>query len=221
MGGGLIVDKVIDWARKRKYWSVHELGMMITGAHTADETFNEGEILSAPRDEANVFLLEISDYGIVGFQIAAADDDDGQLCYGYTRCPNDLDPTFPVGFKIHWTQSAAVTVGVTFKLEIGTTLVGAAIKAEDGLTVLDTVIAESNAGGAWYNQMSPRGIKNSIGLTRAQIEAGAMLSFGFEADVIDATIVNCTLLGLEMDYIPIKCEAQGSEPFQPLTTHSV
>lgn len=211
-----IRDEHIEYLRKRKYWNTFELGSLITAAHTADETFDEGKILTNPTDET-VHQQEIGALGIVGVNISEDATTDGNFFYGFRRCPIDLDPNHEVGFRINWSQASAVTDGTTFVLKVGVDKVGAAFQAV-GLAALNTVLAESNAGGAWYNQWTSRGVKNAIGLTRAEIEAGAIIRFNIEADIVDTGQDKVTILGIEMDYAPRLTIGTGHKSLCPLAT---
>lgn len=192
-------DTTFNRFRKRVYWNTFELGGLITAAHTADETFAEGKILTNPTDES-VHQQEVGALAIVGVNISEDATTDGNFFYGWRRCPYDVDVKFPVGFRINWSQSSDVTDGTTFVLKFGVDKVDAAFQAV-GLAALTVVLAESNATGDWENQWTSRGVKNPIGLTRAEIEAGAILRFNIEADVVDAGQDKVTILGLEMDYV--------------------
>ena len=72
-----VADKNMMWLRKRKFWGPIELNGLWTAAHTMDETFNAGEIIVPPRGGTGMFLMEVSDYGIVGLQYSVAAAGDG------------------------------------------------------------------------------------------------------------------------------------------------
>jgi len=212
-------DIHMDYIRKRKYWNTLELGGLITAPHTLDETFDEGKILTNPTDET-VHQQEVGALAIVGVNICEGPTDDGNFFYGWRRCPNDVNPNWPIGFRIHWSQASAVTDGTTFILKFGVDKVNAAFQAVT-LAALDIPLAESNTTGAWHNNWTSRGIKNSIGLTRAEIEAGAVLRFNIEADLVDTGQDKVTILGLEMDYVPMLTQGGGRDGDCPLQTDGV
>ena len=206
----------IAYIRKRKRYSIWELNGLIIGA--VDEggaaTPGEGELITPPRD-TNSFLFELADYGIVGLKYAAADD----LAYFFVPCPYDLDPDYEVGFRVNFTQSAAVSTEVTWILLVGTDKADAVIQAEDaaGIVALDTALAVKAAGGSAYeNLWTPRGIKLAIGLTRTEIVKGALIRFSLEAQALGVGIANLTLLGLEMDYVLTNTTGPGAVSDQPL-----
>ena len=126
---------------------------------------------------------------------------------------NDLDPDFEIGFRINWTQISAVSDGTTWVLRVGVDKKDAVMLAEDaaGIAVLDTVIAEKDAGGAALkNLWTSRGIKDDIGLTRAEIEDGGIIRMSLEAEVVDTGQDEVIMLGLEIDYSPQRCIGEGS-----------
>jgi len=202
-----LVDNQIEWMRKRKYYGPFELNALIIEAHTADETFNEGQMISTPRDET-VCLQEVVSYGIVGILFAAAD-----LIYPRIQCPWDLDPRHPVGFRLNFTQTAAVTTDVTWILKVGTDKKDALIQAQDATTIaaLDTPIAAKGVIAANMNLWTARGIKNDIGLSRSEVEDGAAIRMELEADTLGVGVTVLTLLGIEMDYVPHRTVGVGSE----------
>lgn len=205
-----IQTRHIAYIRKRKRYSIWELnGLTIKAIDEGGAvSHGEGAVIHPPKD-VNSFLFELSDYGIVGLKYAAADD----LAYFYVPCPYDLDPDYAVGFRVNFTQSAAVSTEVTWILLVGTDKSDAVIQAEDaaGIVALDTVLAGKSAGGSAYeNLWTPRGIKNAIGLTRTEIGKGALIRFSLEAQALGVGIANLTLLGLEMDYVLTNTSGYGS-----------
>lgn len=188
----------ILWRRKRKYFDIFQIGNFITPALTGGaNTLAQGAAQIQPKD-ATVFPFEVNDYGIVG-AVMAADD----LIYPRLPVPLDLDPAFPVRFRINFTQSAAVSVGVLWILLQGIDKKDATMLAEDagGIAALDTALVEKNAGGAaWENLYTDWGVRTSIGLTQEEIVNGAMFRCSLELQTVDGTIADPTLLGLEMEY---------------------
>ena len=210
-------DRNFNRMRKRVYWNTLELGSLITAAHTENETFDEGKILTNVTDET-VHQQELGGLAIVGINICEGPTDDGNFFHGWRRVPYDLDPKFPVGFRVNWSQASAVTDGTTFVMQTGVDKKDAAFQAITAYTALDTILAESNAGGASYNQWTTRGIRTAIGLTRSEIEDGAILRMEVEADVVDTGQDKVTILGIEMDYVQQTCQGIGSESDRPLTS---
>ena len=213
-----IRDANIEWIRARKYYNIWELNCLISRA--VDEggatAHAEGEIIGSPLNAATATLLrEVSTLGIVGLGFEA----DGDLIQGAIILPSDLDPKYEVGFKINFTQSTTNTTGVTWILTYKVIAPNVAIATS--ATALDTVIAEKNnpAATAFLNLWTSRGIAkaSSLGLTRTNLEAGTMLVLKLEMDEQD-TCDNVTLLGIEMDYVPIRTIGNGVEYDCPLTT---
>ena len=200
-------EEKIGWIRKRVRidWKDFDLVSQAVNEGGA-ATFAEGALLT-PATDVTVVPVEISDYGIAGLVMAVADSDDGNFIHGRFPVPYDLDPQYKIGFRILWTQTAAVSAGVTWILKAGTDKAGAVIQAEDGagIVALDTPLVESNSTGAALERLwTRRGLKTSIGLTRTEILAGADLRLQIECDIVDATLTYVTLLGVEYDYSPIR-----------------
>lgn len=89
--------------------------------------------------------------------------------------PYDVDPEYPLGFKVNWISGSA-TVGdiVGFTIKCDFKAVGAAIAL--ATTALDTAIAAGNpTATAYAHQWTSRGIKNAGFLTRAQVTAGPIM----------------------------------------------
>jgi len=212
----MLQDQAIDWIRKRKVWSYWELKGLISAALTAgagSEAFAEGGIIQSPTD-SGVVLGEISTLGIVAAKFSAA----GDIMLGEVDLPYDVDPNYPVGFRINWSGpgTAGAGVGVTWILLHKVIKKGAVFSAGD--VALDTVFGESLITIANGNEWTSRGIKKRLGLTRKDVEDGAALSLSIEADIIDAGTF-AHLLNLEMDYVPITTVGSGCHTDRPLFTN--
>ena len=210
----MIRDNNIDYYRKRlylDYWNLHGLISKADGGAT---TFAEGEIINSPTD-TGVTLKEISTLGIVGLDFAAG----GDILLGCIRCPLDLDPQWPVGFRLNWCGSAgaAANRGVTWIMLLDAIKKGVALAT--ATTALDTPFVESLNTVALGNEWTARAIKNKIGLSRAEIEDGAQLSFSLECDIIDSG--TCGLLGIELDYVPVLTIGGGSNYDRPTLSSGV
>jgi len=206
----MISDRNVGWIRKREYYTYYDLRSLITRAETG--TLTEGQILANPVD-TSLAMLEISTLGLVGITFTAA----GKLLQGIMKLPTDLDPGYPVGFRVNWsnTGAAAAGRGVTWLLLADAIKKGAVFAA--ATTALNTVIAESLVTIANGNEWSPRGIKNNLGVTRGDIEDGVNLSIVLEADVVDASVAGVNFLGIELDYAVCACVGSGNEIDNPLS----
>lgn len=207
----LLRDVSMDWIRKRRVYGPLDLNSLITKAvdESGAVSHAEGDILAAATN-TNIKLREIGALGQIGIVFPSA----GDLMHGSFIIPYDLDPSFDLGFKIHWTQSAVVTTSVTWLLLIRT------IQADGQLLIANVPLTQDNgvaiaadaAIDADYFQVSPRGIlrDETLNINRSKIEAGVKLAISIEADVIGAGIANLTFLGLEMDYVPQKMKGTGN-----------
>jgi len=217
----MINDQNIDWIRKRHVWSYWELkGLITPAADFATATvFDEGELLQNPtagtKTTPNVSLGEIGTLGIVGALFAAA----GDILLGEVDLPYDLDPKFPVGFRINWSAVGTPdsAIGVTWILLEKVIKKNVAFTAAD--VALDTVFGESLLMASNGNHWTSRGIKKALGLSRKDIEDGAALSLSIECDILDSGVTVPKLLALEMDYVPILTVGNGCHTDRGLFTH--
>ena len=198
-------DHSIAWMRKRLWLPPECMGSVDVALGQAGET-------------AGVTPVEITNVGMNTWVMT-----DAELINGFIPCPYDLDPDKPVGYKIAWTMSqdgSTANANTDWILLVGTEKVGGAISLP--ATALDTIIPTpslySDAAAAAVDfllQWTGRGIKNLIGLTRAEIEAGAFLTFKLELNsALGETAVN--LIGIMMDYAVMRTVGQGSHTDQPL-----
>lgn len=204
-------DQNIAWMRKRLW--IPPFGMQGIGMHAAaDVVLHSLETVAAE-------YSEITSVGMGGVTLG-----DGEFINGYIRCPYDLDPDKPVGFRIAYTidHDGAGDATVSWILLQNAIAEGIAIALP--ATALDTIIplldAYTDDSGVsvvtdFLLQMTNRGIRNRIGLTRVQIEKCAFLTFKVEMDAaIEETTVR--YIGLEMDYAVMKTQGFGSHLDQPL-----
>jgi len=219
----MITDHNIGWKRKTEYFSIGDLFNALTTPATGTITQGEGIQVAAGTvgDSPVVFLGELSTFGISGLQFASTP---ANIFAALLRIPTDLDPKFPVGFRYHYSASAAASAGrgVTWTsffnaVAKGGTLVTVASIA----TALDTAFGNSLNTGANANEWSDRGIKNNcFDLTREQIESGAVLQLSIES-VFNSSPGTITMFGLEMDYAPYMCEGTGNLVDRPLRSNDV
>ncbi len=206
-------DKQIQWMRKRLW-----LPLPYINALGNDAT--SGVTLAAGLDDLTELWAELSDFGFGALKMTA----DNKVVSGALPCPYDLDPKFEVGFKVHWTGDVTgSTAEVTWLLLQDVTKRGVALaKASTALNTILVSDPNHDANGAasatdYLYQSTPRGIRNSIGLTRANIEEGALITFNLEQASATAE-TNIYLMGIEMDYVAQLCVGVGSEIISPLTS---
>ena len=161
---------------------------------------------------------EYSTFGFGGFHIQTA----GDVYSTFLRVPNDVDPRYPMGFKINYVSGSSTAA------DIVDWIILADFKAENvallaPTTVLDTVIDVAGTIGtatADLNNWSSRGVKDADFLTRDEIEAGAAMMFSVELDSTQTTLSSEELhmLGVEIDYVPQRTRGRGHEMDSRLTT---
>lgn len=198
-----LVDRNFNQFRKRKYYTPYDMLSVVGGgtddivvAHTTAALFTE--------------LTAATQIGIAGLDVSSA----GELIVGMIPCPYDMDPKFPVGFKIAFCVDANGSSTVEWIILQATVADGIALAIPSA--ALDTVIVDK-AVGSTDNLLSwtSRGIRNVLGLTRPQIEAGAFLTFSIENQAV-TNLTAVFYLGLMMDYVQQTCQGIGSESDRPL-----
>ena len=210
-----LVEHQLGFYRRRKFYTPFETGSLITVEvqEDSDTTFAQGLVMASPTD-ISVSQQEVSNFGISGVDFPAAED----LLHGIFQLPYDMDPSYPIGYRIHWTNSAGASAnrGVTWVLRNSVRKQGLVLGI--GIVVLTIPITESLVTGAWFNEVSPRGIMNDIQTSRLEIEAGAKMEFRIEADVVDSGVAAITYLGLEFDYAPVRNFGHGRPATCPLSS---
>lgn len=217
----MLQDRDIAWTRKRKVYGPLDLNGLITVAiaEGGASSFAEGKVLQNPvaasKTAPDVYQQEVSTFGLVGLGFSAA----GSFITGFIPVPQDLDPRYKVGFRVNWTSTGA-SGNATFLTSVksikkGVAIANAATTTDD----LNTAHGASTQTGANHNVWTARGIKNTLGLSRTDIENGALLSLRLELDAVTTLgATSVTFLGLEMDYVPIKTVGSGSEIDRPLSS---
>lgn len=180
-------DKGIDWSRKRLF--------IPADSHLAFGVVSTADIQGF--DAGAPVLTELSTFGYGGALMAVAGD---KVAHAL-RVPYDMDPQEAVGFTVLWTSgSSTVADTIDWIVLADFKAVGAALIAP--ATALDTAIAQDTVTGANHVQRSSRGIKNSGFLSRAQVDAGAMMVVSVEMDAFAAGLTEAKqYLGLEVDYV--------------------
>ena len=202
-------DSQIQYMRKRLYLNAFDMmGMQddsTSGVHAAAAT-------------AATRIVEAGALGISHLTMGTA----GELLNGQYPIPYDLDPQWPLGFRIHYTVDVNTNApNVTWILLQGTQLDAAAYVVPTA--ALDTAIALHTypATTDLLFVRTARGIRTSIGVTREQIEATAKLTFSIEMDTISQTPTDVRFAWLEMDYVPMLTVGSGNHTDAPLASSSM
>lgn len=197
----MIVDGQLHWMRKRIFLTADTMQGVDWNAGTSYET-------------AGITMVQVTNVGM-GTWIMT----DGEFLNGYIPVPHDLDPRHPIGFRVHYTLDHDGAGDAWTSWILLQTAIAEGIAIALPATALDTAIALQDAYTTnlgvnsvtdFLYQVSARGIRNAIGLTRQQIETGALITLKLEMDAADQeTTVH--FIGLEMDYVPHKMVGVGSE----------
>lgn len=205
-----IQDQRIDWIRKRLWLTPFD-----TQSFVGDGTSG---LVGA--ETAGITTVEVAGVGMMTSVMVA-----GEFLNGYFRCPYDLDPEWPVGFRVCWTldHDGSGNAVITWILLQNAIAEGIAIALP--ATALDTPLDvndpyQTDAGIAsttdFLLMWTERGIRNKVGLTRTQIENGAFLTFKLEMDAA-LNETSAHYIGMEMDYAPMKTLGVGSHTDPSLT----
>lgn len=212
-------DSQIEWLRKSHMIYPFGANGLV---HDGSTPFNLLGSVSA-----GITLIEVAASGVMGLQMAA----DEIMSFAF-RIPKDLDPQWPVGFKVHWTlDHDGVDPATASWILLADFLARGGVIAVSS-TALDTIIPllstyEDTSEDATVvtdslYQVSARGIKTDIGLTRENIEEGSLFVGNLELDAIANAQGNLgILLALEMDYVPWKTQGEGSFIDRPLQRNGV
>ncbi len=207
-------------------------GMESEGDGTAEDTVlgtHDGTNVKVTMTDAAMKLLafaglvptEYSTFGFGGFHIQTA----GDKYTTFLRCPYDVDPAHPMGFKVNFVSGSSTAADI-FDWIILADFKAVAVALLAPTTVLDTVIDITGTLGtatADLNNWSSRGIKNKGFLTRDQIEAGAAIMFSVELDSTQSALSSEELhmLGVEIDYVPLQTRGLGNPNDRLLTAAGV
>jgi len=212
----MIQDQRIDWMRKRLFLTALDIQGIDTG--------KVGTAVTSAWETAGVTADEVTNVGMGTYIMT-----DTELLNGYIPCPYDLDPKFNIGFGVHWTADHDGTGALTSSwillqdaIKIGEVI---ALPATALNTIIPLLSAYNDENGVttvtdFRIQKTGRGIRDDIGLNRAQIEAGAFITFKLELDAaINETSIR--FIGLEMDYVPMMTVGNGPHTNRPLQSNGV
>ena len=205
-----IRDNNIDWLRKSLMLYNYNSGGL---AETATTAFHRSSLTAGVTQES------ITTSGVEAMTIT-----DGEFMSYGIKVPHDLDPGFPIGFRVHWTADHDGTGSLTASWIMLQKFIARGAAIAVAATVLDTIIPllspyQDTSGDVtvvtdFLYQVSGRGILDSCGLTRKQIEEAAMFIGKLELDAaIEETSIR--LIALELDYVPWKTQGQGNNYSRP------
>lgn len=206
-----IVDTQINRIRKRVWLSLPNLGALGNDA-------TNGVTLAAGLDDLDQLWGELSSFGFGALKMTA----DGKYVSGAMPVPYDLDVKFPIGFRVLWSGDVTgSTADVLFILLQDVIKRGIVIaKASTALDV--PLVTDPNADDAgdvsatdYLYQVTERGVRTNIGITRAEVDAVAWMTFNLEQQASTA-ITNIYVLGIMMDYVAQICQGIGSNSDRPL-----
>lgn len=222
----MIADHAIDWKRKIRPYNIWDLNLFhlslneggaVNFATKALQGANGAGFPAAAADfYAQVIKSGASAIGL-GIRAAATLAAANRPVASFV-VPDDLDPKWPVGFRILWT-SAGASGSATYLIEMMTHKSTAAIPAANdaGFAALDTVIGASTHNGADKLNVSGRGLKLKLGLSSRDIDDVSFINLRFDLSAVTTvTAANTVLIGLLMDYVPKLCIGQGSHTDRPI-----
>jgi hypothetical protein len=154
---------------------------------------------------------EVNGSGIRGIDAAASTVYDLGI-----KLPTDVDPRFPLGIRIHYaTDSTTDTDTITWTPLYGIIHVGSALVTQsNSLPIAVTTID----GILFAHNYSARSEIAKHFASIAQIHAGAVLNFNVQltTDIDVAGTESIWLIGIEIDYVPMKTRQPHSETDAPL-----
>lgn len=199
----MIHDNQIAYLRKQLFLPAHVL------VNAANDDVSWGEISTLHHD-----AIVFNDGGM---QV------DG-LIETLFRLPNDIDPSFPIGFRVVWTtDSTTAADGVTWLILAAKKALEAAITGAAAGALDTPIVADNPSGTAYTIQETARGVKNKNWFTVSQLLAGLYCELSIELDATDVDIDTGTgvesvwFLGLVMDYVPMLTRQPHAYTDAPLT----
>lgn len=180
--------------RKVKYYNAHMMHSVLgasgvgVGAETAGIT--EAEVAT--------------NLGFIGNIIVA-----GEFIVGFIRCPYDLDPSKPVYVRVIFSSTNSGSLGITWVALVKFTKTEIALVAPGTLVALDTIIAEKDTAASKASVATSWGKMDTPGISRADVEAGAIFQTRIECDIIDSGHTVVTFLGIEFGYTPMNFIGPG------------
>lgn len=165
--------------------------------------------------------LAVAGSGFYGLKLTAAA---GTATEGVMQVPQNADPNFDLGFRLAFVGNTAASTVTSYswimlmrRLDPGSAIGGATTGALD--TPWTLAQAAPASGSRDTIQWTSRGIKNKGWATKAQLFAGCWFKFNVQLSAVGGTIDASnfvTILGLEMDYMPMETRYPHSEVDGPL-----
>lgn len=213
-----IRDQNIDWIRKR-IWIPH------TDFLCWQEPADGIQVVATA---TGIIHTEMAALGIMG-----ADMDANEVIRCHIPVPYDLDPSKDVGFRVCFavvSSGASCTVS-WIMLQDFIDVNEAFVLATAALDTIIPLLTSVDEGGADDNTLTwtARGLRSKkamagttagLALTRANIEAGSWISISLEMDAA-ANETSTLLLGIQMDYAPMKTLGGGNINVVPLQANGL
>ena len=228
----MITDHNIAWIRKRIYLDWADMCAFTTAEinEAGANSFATGELLQtiafAPGGVGSLadpatFISPITSGNGQGMTLISCTINNVfplDLLFGVIPVPYDLNPLFPIGFRVNYTASAATNhtpyIYYNFK-KVGTT-VNNDISLQDVKQYLLFNSVDISSGGIpnlWSNRLET--LKPIQFINRSDIESRAVMSFTLGDN--SGSLFNL-FFGIEMDYVPMRCAGQGRDVDCPVTT---
>lgn len=174
-------------------------GTQTAGAQTFTGTAVAADTLLVSAGTTNAPLEEINSLGIMGLKM----NTDGMEVNHYMMAPYDLDPTFPVYVRVHWTCGSTDTADTVLWKVRYLKVVPNTTELISAATALDTVLATDTVpvATAYVHAATAEGIIDPR--VTAIADNVEFLQWEVEMDTKDTDMSeDLFLLGLELRYTP-------------------
>ena len=183
-------DRHIEWMRLHRFVPASQF------CYTTDGT----DILGVGVGTAK--LKELSTLSVSGPELDAAGEEGNAII----MLPFEMDPTFPMRFRVHYTGVSTTAADTyTWKGWYNNAKSAAAIAAP--VTAMSPDFGATNVLSGTAYRIGRTGWADIVAnkWTRAEIEAGHLLSLAFELDASDADLASgepVYLVGFEYSFVP-------------------
>lgn len=208
-------DVNVDWLRKHVFVPAHRCAATpvltaLTLTEGTPNTLNTSTIVMKGIGVGSPILKDVNSLKVMGFELDAA----GESVMDFLMLPFDMDPDFSLKFRVHFSgKSTTAADTYTWKGFYNNVLSAAA--PADPATAFGTAFPATDvlSGTAYQIGRSSWGAIAASTWTRAQIEAGHIISLEFELDASDASLNSSEeayFLGYEFSFIPLRTRGSGS-----------